>query len=124
MMVHVAHQTEAAIRHYGAELGLQKAMEQLSEQFGKEKVLAVIGDGIKRLAPAELANYERTNRSLHFMKNMKAGDVVTEKDIGILRTEKVLSVGVSPELYDLVVGKKLARDVEDGAGVRLEDFFN
>lgn len=124
MMVHVAHQTEAAIRHYGAELGLQKAMEQLSEQFGKEKVLAVIGDGIKRLAPAELANYERTNRSLHFMKNMKAGDVVTKKDIGILRTEKVLSVGVSPELYDLVVGKKLARAVEDGAGVRLEDFLN
>lgn len=124
MMVHVVHQTEAALRHYGKELGLQKAVEQLSEQFGKQKVMAVLGDGVKRLAPAELANYERTNRSLHFMKSMNAGDVVTEKDIGILRTEKVLSVGVSPELYDLLIGRKLARDVEDGAGVTLEDFLN
>ena len=124
MMVHVAHQTEAAVRHYGAVKGLETAVEQLSEQFGKEKVMATLGDGVKRLAPAELANYERTNRSLHYMKALKAGETVQAENIGILRTEKVLSVGVGPELYDLLVGKKLARDVEDGAGVRLEDFLN
>ena len=124
MMVHVVHQTEAAVRHYGAVKGLETAVEQLSEQFGKEKVMAALGDGVKRLAPAELANYERTNRSLHYMKALKAGETVQAENIGILRTEKVLSVGVGPELYELLVGKKLARDVEDGAGVRLEDFLN
>lgn len=124
MMVHVAHQTEAAVRHYGAYKGLETAIEQLSEQFGREKVLATLGDGIKRLAPAELANYERTNRSLHYMKSMKAGDVVQSVDIGILRTEKVLSVGIGPEMYDFIKGKRLTRNVESGAGIKLEDFIN
>jgi len=123
MMVHVVHQTEAAVRHYGNTVGLEKAIEQLSEQFGKEKVLKCLGDGVKKLAPAELANYERTNRSLHFIRSMKAGEIVTPEDIGILRTEKILSVGVGPELFDVLSGKKLARDVDGGAGIKLEDFL-
>lgn len=124
MMVHVVHQTEAAVRHYGPVIALEKIVEQLSEQFGREKVLACLGDGIKRLAPAEVANYGRTNRSLHYMRNMKAGETVSTENIGILRTEKILSVGVGPELFELLAGKRLAKDVEDGAGVRLEDFLN
>ena len=123
LMVHAAGQTEAAVRHYGSELGLKRTVEQLSEQFGKEKVLAVLGDGVKRLAPAEEANYERTNRSLHFMRGMKAGETVKAGDIGVLRTEKVLSVGIGPEFLDLVVGKVLTKDVKDGEGVQFEDLI-
>lgn len=123
LMVHIAGQTEATLRHYGKEVGFERAVEQLSEQFGREKVLACLGDGIKRLAPAELANYERTNRSLHFMRAIKAGEKVTEKDIGILRTEKELSVGISPDFYNQLIGKTLSKDVEDGAGVQLTDFL-
>lgn len=123
MMVHVVHQTEAAIRHYGNELGLEKAIDQLSEQFGKEKVIAVLGTGIKKLAPAEKANYGRTNRSLHVMHNMNAGDVLKESDIGILRTEKILTPGMSPEYYDLVIGKSLSRNVSGGQGLNWEDLL-
>lgn len=123
LMVHIAGQTEATLRHYGKEVGFARAVEQLSEQFGRQKVMACLGDGIKRLAPAELANYERTNRSLHFMRGMKAGEVISEKDIGILRTEKELSVGISPEFYNQLIGKTLVKDVEDGAGVQLCDFL-
>lgn len=124
MMVHVVHQTEAAIRHYGKELALEKAIEQLSEQFGKEKVLAVLGTGIKKLAQAEAANYGRTNRSLHIMQDLKAGDVLKESDVGILRTEKILTPGMSPEFYDLVIGKKLAKDVTAGQGLNWEDLLS
>lgn len=123
MMVHVAHQTDAAVRHYGQSLALEKAIEQLSEQFGKEKVLAVLGTGIKKLAPAEEANYGRTNRSLHVMHSMKKGDVLKESDVGILRTEKILTPGISPEYYDLIVGKTLSNDVTSGQGLRFEDLM-
>ena len=118
-MVHVVHQTEATFRHYGNEVGYERVVEQLAEQFGKQRVLEVLGDGIKRLALAEEANYGRTNRSLHFMHDMKAGEVITEKDVGVLRTEKVLTPGLTPDWLDKVVGSKLLRDVEAGEGVIL-----
>lgn len=123
LMVHTVHQTEATFRHYGPELGMKRTLEQLSEQFGKIRVEAVLGDGVKRLAPAEEANYGRTNRSLHFMRDMKKGEVVDERAIGILRTEKILTPGISPEYFDLIIGKTLARDVEDGAGLQFTDFI-
>ena len=83
MMVHVVHQTEAVMRHYGNETGLERTIGQLAEQFGHDKVVAVLGDGVKKLAPAEEANYGRTNRSLHFMRAMKKGEVIGEGDVAV-----------------------------------------
>ena len=123
LMVHVVHQTEATLRHYGQAVGFERALDQLSEQFGREKVEAALGDGVKKLAPAEEANYGRTNRSLHFMHAMEKGEIVGEGDIAILRTEKILTPGISPEFFDFMIGKTLARDVEDGAGVQFTDFI-
>ncbi len=121
IMVHTVHQSEASIRHYGKKLGCKRIFQQLGEQFGDEKIASVLGDGIKRLAPAEEANYGRTNRSLHYMHDMKAGDIIEEKDIAVLRTEKVLTPGISPEYYDTVIGKTLSKSVTSGAGVSLDD---
>ena len=123
LMVHTVHQTEATIRHYGNIVGMERTVNQLAEQFGEERVNAVLGDGVKKLAPAEEANYGRTNRSLHFMRAMKKGETVSEGDVAILRTEKILTPGISPEFYDMVTGAVLIRDVENGAGVQLEDFI-
>lgn len=123
LMVHTVHQTEATFRHYGAELGMTRTIEQLSEQFGCDRVEAVLGDGIKRLAPAEETNYGRTNRSIHFMHDMKKGEIIGEEDVAVLRTEKILTPGLTPDWLDKVIGSVLARDVEDGAGVQSEDFI-
>jgi len=123
LMVHVVHQTEAALRHYGQDIAFERALDQMSEQYGRKKVEAVLGDGVKVLAAAEEANYGRTNRSLHFMRALKKGERLGQGDIAILRTEKILTPGISPEYYDLLIGKKISRDVVDGAGVQLEDFI-
>ena len=120
LMVHAVHQSEAAVNHYGKDEGKRRIIEQLSEQFGKEKVMQAAGDGIKKLAESEEQNYGRTNRSLHFMNDMKKGDVIKEKDIAILRTEKILTPGISPRYYDFVIGKTLVQNVCSGEGVRLE----
>lgn len=122
LMVHVVHQSEVTLKHYGYELGYKRILEQISEQFGTEKVLAVIGDGVKKLAPAEQANYGRTNRSLHFLENMKKGSIIKAEDIGVLRTEKILTPGLTPDYLEKVIGSILLKDVTAGAGVQLEDF--
>ena len=121
VMVHTVHQSEATLRHYGYELGYNRILNQLAEQYGIKKVNSVLGDGIKRLAPAEEANYGRTNRSIHFMNDMKAGEVVRAEDVAVLRTEKVLTPGLTPDWLDKVVGSVLTRDVEAGQGVQKED---
>lgn len=123
LMVHVVHQTEATMRHYGSQTGYERTIDQLSEQFGKEKIMAVLGDGIKKLAPAEKENYGRTNRSLHYTKNLEAGAKIKAEDIAVLRTEKILTPGISPEFEKIIIGKTLARNVKSGSGVRLEDFL-
>ena len=55
------------------------------------------------------------------MRDMKKGDVIGEGDVAVLRTEKVLTPGLTPDWLDKVIGKKLLRDVTSGAGVQLED---
>ncbi len=120
-MTKALRQCQAAINRYGPERGGQEIIKQMEEQYGSERVQKVLGSGIKALAPAEEKNYGRTNRSLHYMKAFEAGHVLAAQDIGVLRTEKILTPGLSPALYESVIGKKLCRAVQDGAGVAWED---
>ena len=115
-MVHVVHQSEAVLRHYVESGGIKQIFKQLGEQYG-DKVQKVLGDGVKRLAPAEKANYGRTNRSLHYMHDMKKGEQISASDIGVLRTEKILSPGLGPEHLETVIGSKLVTDISSGDGV-------
>ncbi len=124
LMVHGVHQTEASLRRYGKEFCSQSVVRQLAESYGEDRVRSALGDGVKRLAPAERDNYGRTNRSLHYLRPLLAGQTVCAKDVAVLRTEKVLTPGVSPEFLETVVGSVLCRDVASGAGVRLEDFIS
>lgn len=119
LMSHCIHQCEAAFRQYG-EGAKSYILKQLESEY-EERVQKILGDGVKKLAKAEEANYGRTNRSLHFMRAMKEGDRINIEDIGVLRTEKVLSVGLHPRHLEDVIGKKVTRDVENGAGVQWED---
>ncbi len=123
MMSHALNQCAAALRHYGEEKGAQEIIRQMSEQFGSERVQKVLGTGIKELAPSEKNNYGRTNRSLHFMNDLKKGARIEESDIGILRTEKILTPGISPEFYEEIKGAFLTRDVKSGQGITWQDII-
>ena len=122
-MTRALKQCRAAINRYGPERGGQEIIKQMEEQYGSGRVQKVLGNGIKALAPAEEKNYGRTNRSLHYMKAFEAGHLLAAGDVGVLRTEKVLTPGLSPALYESVIGKKRRRAVQDGAGVAWEDFM-
>lgn len=91
--------------------------------YSLELINEVIGSGEKRLSTAESKNYGRTNRSIHYLHNLKKGDVITGKDIAVLRTEKVLSPGELPEMFDSFIGAVLQRAVKSGEGLLMEDFL-
>ena len=116
-MVKRVRQWEAPIKNYGCQCGASIILEELEAEYGKERVQAVLGTGIKKLAPAERANYGRTNRSIHIMHDMKAGDSITSDSIAILRTEKILEPGLDPKYFSQIIGAKLSQDIAAGQGV-------
>ncbi len=89
----------------------------------KESISTSSGNGSKVLALSEKNNYRRTNRSLHYLHDMKKGEKIKKEDVAILRTEKTLSVGLSPKFYDMIVGAKLQKDISAGDGVSFEDII-
>lgn len=142
LMVHTVHQTNAIqnrwkheedaaqkIIHHKMDNGMEvssaqkEIFSQLMNQYGKEKVFSILGNGIKRLAESESVNYGRTNRSLHYMKDLEKGYIIKEEDIQVLRTEKILTPGISPDFIRTVTGAKLTRNIKSGEGVQLEDFM-
>ncbi|HAE23030.1 MAG TPA: spore coat protein [Spirochaetaceae bacterium] len=97
------------------------AIEELSREFGVHRVQAVLGSGEKRLAPSEEANYGRTNRSLHALRYIKAGETLSQGMLALLRTEKVLRPGLAPAFMALAIGRRAARDIPSGEGVEWDD---
>lgn len=91
--------------------------------YPREFLQRIIGSGEKKLAAAEKGNYGTTNRSLHYLKDTPAGTVLKPEHIALLRTEKNLSAGESPEYYRQFIGAILQRDVTAGAGAVFDDII-
>jgi sialic acid synthase SpsE len=99
----------------------EAVLEELAGERGRELVEAVLGDGVKRLAPPEKASYQRTNRSIHALRDIKQGETITRDMIASLRTEKILRPGLPPSWEDAVIGRKAASFIPGGEGIRFED---
>lgn len=99
------------------------ARGDLERRFGAERVRRVEGDGVKRLAPAEAANYTRTNRSIHAVSEIRKGARITDKMVAVLRTEKKLRPGLGPEHLPTVIGARAARRIPAGEGITWEDLI-
>ncbi len=100
-----------------ANLDHDMLIAELSDMFGEDMLETIMGDGVKKLAPSEKQNYTRTNRSIHVMNDMKIGQKIRKKDIAVLRTEKILTPGMSPEFFHDIIGKKLKINVSAGSGL-------
>jgi len=98
-----------------------EGQSRLEKEYGRDRVESVLGDGIKRLAPSELSYYLTTNRSLHAVDKIRAGQTIRGADVSILRTESNLRPGLGPEYLELVVGRTAQRTVPAGEGITWED---
>ena len=95
----------------------------IKKGIDEKSIFEAIGNGVKFLAPSEFQNYERTNRSIHYVHDMKKGTPIKKEDICIVRTEKVLSVGLSPNMTEVVLNAILQRDVKAGEGIQFDDII-
>jgi sialic acid synthase SpsE len=112
-MVHAIRQAESATH--------AETLARMERDFGAARVKAVLGTGVKELAPSERTNYGRTNRSLHAMREIARGELIQDADVGVLRTEKVLRPGLSPEFLRLAVGARAKRRIPNGEGIEWAD---
>ena len=98
-----------------------ETIDAMCRERGRELVESVLGDGIKRLAPSELANYERTNRSIHALRDIAEGEIIEREMIASLRTEKILRPGLPSSWEERIVGRKARTFIPAGEGIRFED---
>jgi len=103
------------------DIGAAATINALKNEYGATMTEAVLGDGHKRLAHSEAANYSRTNRSIHARRSIARGERFSADNLAILRTEKVLRPGLAPLQLPVVIGRRAARDIPDGEGVEWAD---
>ncbi len=101
--------------------GEEANLERMSADYGRERVLRVLGSGVKELAAAEAGFYCTTNRSIQAWKAIAEGEVITGDNIAVLRSEKNLIPGLAPEYLQMVLGRQARRDIPAGAGLSWED---
>lgn len=111
-----------AIRAAEAEDG-NAARARLEKEYGQDRVAAVRGTGVKALAASELRSYTLTNRSIHAMREISPGDMIGESDVAVLRSEKILRPGLSPEFLGIVIGARAKRLIPDGEGIEWADLI-
>jgi sialic acid synthase SpsE len=100
--------------------GQRKVLGEFAAEYGSDRVQSVLGDGVKRLAESERANYATTRRSIHAKRAMPADAMIGEDDVAVLRSEKNLSTGIDPRFLSTVVGSRLAEPISAGAGIQWE----
>lgn len=101
----------------------EQRLIDLETEYGEETIQKVLGNGEKTLALSEIENYKKSNRSLHYLTDMKKGEKIKKTDIAILRTEKELTLGESPEYFSLFENAVLQNDVSSGDGALFQDII-
>jgi len=99
----------------------EETLAYLSKTYGETKIQAVLGSGQKKLAPSEKENYERTNRSIHALRDLAQGEILREGDFAVYRTEKKLRPGLGPQWEKKIVGRRVRNPIGAGEGIRFED---
>jgi len=104
-----------------AENGAQETIAYYSREFSEDYIDQILGNGVKELAPSEKANYRLTNRSIHALRDIKAGEILKEGDYAVLRTEKLLRPGLEPCWEKFIKGRTARNFIPAGEGIRFED---
>ena len=101
--------------------GPEQSLAEIIKLRGEITVNRVLGSGIKALAPSEKMNYQRTNRSIHALRDIKPGETINSCDFAALRTEKELKPGLKPVYASLLPGRTARKFIPNGQGICFED---
>ncbi len=78
----------------------------------------IMGNGVKLCKDSELNTKSVARRSLFFNRNMKAGEIIQEKDLIALRPND----GICVSNYEELLGRKLVKNVCKNMQVKYNDF--
>jgi len=101
--------------------GSEETIKRYSRERGPDFIEHVLGSGVKELAPSEKANYRRTNRSIHALRDIQKGETLKKEDFAVLRTEKVLRPGLEPNWENEIIGRITKNFIPAGEGIRFID---
>jgi sialic acid synthase SpsE len=104
-----------------ASAGPEETYKAFSLRVGEETVERILGGGVKELAPSERANYSRTNRSIHALRDILPCETIQKGDFAVLRTEKILRPGLEPKWESFLPGKIARNFIPSGEGIRFDD---
>lgn len=76
----------------------------------------ILGSEEKIVFPCEIVSRKQARRSLVLTHDMKAGDIIAEKDV----TAKRPGTGISPKDVNIVLGKTINRDLKEDDILMLE----
>ncbi|MDR2803985.1 MAG: N-acetylneuraminate synthase family protein [Treponema sp.] len=99
----------------------EEILREAADEYSAEKVSLILGDGVKRLAGSEAQNYTRTNRSIHAVHEIHAGEALSHENCAVLRTEKILRPGLPPVMLEKIMGRRARISIPAGEGIRFED---
>jgi len=99
----------------------EKTYKNYCKKKNRAFIDKILGSGIKELAPCEKANYKYTNRSIHAMRDINAGEILNKGDYAVLRTEKNLRPGLEPCREKNIEGRAVKNFIPSGEGIRFED---
>lgn len=79
---------------------------------------AISGSGLKIPSPSERDNIPVVRKSIHSVKDLKKGDIISDKDIISIRPAS----GISPMEWKKVIGKCVNRDINQFEALTWTDF--
>ncbi len=80
---------------------------------------AIAGNGIKEVSDSEKKNIYVVRKSLYYSTDLNQGDFLEKKNFTALRP----GMGISPMLYEDIIGKKLIKNVIKNTLVKKTDFI-
>ena len=89
----------------------------VEKAFGVPAVRAALGHGRKEIMPSEAPLYPCDKRSIHALRDLAPGDVLSPENIRILRSERNLTPGLHPRFFADIVGATVKQRVAAGEGV-------
>lgn len=77
-----------------------------------------MGSGIKEPSPSERKNISIARKSIHTSRLIQAGEILTEEHIVTRRPAN----GISPMDIDIVIGRKVNKDLKEDSALNWSDF--
>jgi len=95
----------------------ERRIASVSNRLGEMRVKTILGHGRKEIMPAELPYYPNDKRSIHAIKNIHHGEVLSRENMRILRSGN-LTPGLHSRYWQTVLGAVAVQEIAEGTGIK------